>query len=380
MPLGTGSGQTTTATTRGTAAQTARPLGQRASSLVKTGLNAASMVASNPGLGKYMAPLPSSTSVLSPWRTTTTQAQWDSVPSAAQVLAMQAAEAQQAMAQAQYNSRRNELLFNQNLAGSSRDSAIAQLRANTDASLAELAGARERGQIGLQGVEADRNYWNSVASNWEKENSILFADWAKQREFLSAALGIDLAEIDALTGFAGEDLALANRDAQLKFDSSNRQATSDATARGAITSRGFADTRNEILQQLGLSQGANDLNYRREISQLGTRKKNAQLTNDRGQQAITTSEKKRWEVDTARTAAEVNRGLTNADIEAQTIAATARQLGMQESALRARLEAGIGQANLDYASTIQAIQGALASNDETQRAAALAIASSLAGV
>ena len=52
MPLGTGSGQTTTATTRGTAAQTARPLGQRASSLVKTGLNAASMVASNPGVGK----------------------------------------------------------------------------------------------------------------------------------------------------------------------------------------------------------------------------------------------------------------------------------------------------------------------------------------
>lgn len=348
--------------------------------MVSAGLGAAAMVKTNPSLGKYMTPLPSAVSPLSPWRTTTTQAQWDSVPSAAQVLAMQAAEAQQAMQQAQYNTRRNELSFNQNLASSSRDSAIAQLQADNAAALAELSGARERGQIGLQGVEADKNYWNSVAKNWETENSILFADWAKQREFLSRALGIDLADIDAMMGFAGEDLALANQDAQNQYGSSNRRAISDATGRGAITSQGLRDTKQELLAQLGLQQSSNQLNYRRATNELDKRKKEAVLTNDRGQQALTTNERKRWEVDTARTAAEVNRGLTNADLEAQTIAATARQLGMQESALRDRLAAGIGQANLDYASTIQAIQNAMASNDETQRAAALAIASTLAGV
>lgn len=378
MPLGVPSGSTSTATTRAPAPSVS--IGQKALQTAMTGVFAAG----NPSYAPYLSRSSAQTqSPFQPWQTKTAPAQRAAGSfqlTAAQQLAMQAAEAQQAMQQAQYNARRNELLFNQNLASSSRDSAIAQLRANTDAQLAELIGARERGQIGLQGVEADRGYWNSVAKNWENENAILFADWAKQREFLSAALGIDLAEIDALVGFAGEELGLANRDAQLRFDSSNRQALSDATARGAVTSRGFGDTRSEILRQLGITQDSNQLNYRQSLSQLDTRRKNAQLTNDRGQQALTTSERKRWEVDTARTAAEVNRGLTNADLEAQTIAATARQLGMQESALRARLEAGIGQANLDYASTIQAIQNALASNDETQRAAALAIASTLAGV
>lgn len=295
-------------------------------------------------------------------------------------LAMQAAQASMAMSDAEYNARRNELLFNQGQAGSQRDRSIANLQSDTTSALNQIAGDKYRTvDLGLEGVNADRAYWDAIAGAFGQETQNLANDQTKQREFLARALGIEVEQLDALTGYAGEERGLADKQAQLSYNTTNRQAWSDATARGAVTSSGFADTRSELLSQLGISQDNNALGYREKISDIGTRRKTAYLSSDRGEQTLA----KAWsdrEVDTTRSNATVTRGRSDADRAEASLKSLASDYGLKEGELKERMRRGAEQANIDYASTVQAIQNAMASNDASERANAMAIAQTLAGV
>ena len=335
---------------------------------------------------------------------------------AAVQMAIQAIEAQQALSDAQYNARRNELLFSQGQAATTRDRQISELQATTNTQLGLLGGDRYRTvDLGLQGVAADRAYWTAISEAFAKETQNLQANQAKQREFLARAFGIETSQLDALLGFAGErkditnrqlndqhrfaleNRGLSDRRSQLTYDSANRQAWSDATARGAVTSAGFRDTREELLDQLGLSKAgsdlsyrekesdigtrrlANDLDYRSTVSDIGTRRQTAGLSKDRGEQALVQEWLDRI-VENDRSNATISRGWSDANRTEASLSSLAHDFGLRASDLKDRLRRGTAAANMDYAQTVDAINSALASNDETQRAAAMAIAQSLAGV
>lgn len=369
MPLGVPSPQTSTGTTRGAAPS--RPAWV---SKATTALSNGALVASNPAYGKYLSPLPAGRSPLQPWQnipTATSTAM--TVAGNQQSSALQALLAQSA---AQQQALQSAADFDTARAGQLRDLAIAGLQSDTGLARSLLASDRYRTvDLGLQGVDADRRYWNTISNAWDTETANIQSDQAKQREFLARAFGIETSALDAAFGFAGTDLGLANRAAQLSYDNSSRAALSDATTRGAMTSKGFRDTRGALLQQLGLSRETNQLNYDRTVSDIGTRRQNATLSKDRGEQGLVKAWADRM-VDTERNKAQVTRGLSDADRTAAALQSLASDFGMRDAELVSRLQRGMQQANLDYADTIAAITSAMQSNT-ADRDQAVAIAQAL---
>lgn len=301
---------------------------------------------------------------------------FSSPDNAAALLAMQAAQAAQ---DSEYNRRRNELTFAQGQAAATRDRAIEELNASTSSALKALAGDKYRTvDLGTQATYADDAYYDTINSAWDAETQNIAMQQYAQRDFLARAFGIETAQLDQLLGFAGETKALSDRGSQLSYDSNRRQAFSDATARGAVTSDGFTDTRSELLAQLGIQKDNADLGYRREAGQIDTRRKEATLTKDRGERSLVDQSEDRA-VQTTRTKVQIERGKADAARTRASLASIAQDFGIQESELTDRLRRGAEAANIDYANAAAALANAMAGNDN-DRAQALAFAQSLAGV
>lgn len=365
MPLGV---PTSTATTRGAAPKS--PFSSGASRVFGAGVTAATVA---PQYRKYLGAQPAGRSPLMPWKDMPNTAAYTTAATNGQSSALQALLAQAA---AEQQARQSAADFDGARAAQLRGLAVGGLESDTATARALLASDRYRTvDLGLQGVDADRAYWNTISGAWDKETGNIQADQAAQREFLARAFGIETSALDAMLGFAGTEYGLANRSAQLTYNNSNRSAFSDATSRGAMTSRGFADTRNSLLQQLGLNQESNKLNYDRTASDVGSKKQSATLSKDRGEQALVKAWADRM-VDTERNKAQVTRGLSDADRTAAALQSMASDFGLRDSELTARLQRGIQQANLDYADTIAAITAAMQSNTG-DRDQAMAIAQSL---
>lgn len=295
------------------------------------------------------------------------------------VSALLAMQAQQAMQDAQYNARRNALLFEQGNAAAQRDRAIEDLNASTQTALGRLAGDRYRTvDLGTQATYADDKYYDTINSLWDQETQNIAMGQYAQREFLARMFGIETNQLDQLLGFATEDRALNDRGSQLSYDRNRRDAFSDATARGAITSDGFSDTRSELLAQLGIELDNNDLALRRTTAEVGTRRSQAQLAKDKGENALVRESEDRA-VATGRTKAQIDRGKEDAARTRASLASIASEFGLRESELQDALRRGTERANIDYASAAEALANAMTGNEE-DRLAALAIAQSLAGV
>jgi hypothetical protein len=228
------------------------------------------------------------------------------------------------------------------------------------ADLANLAA-----QLGFSGQEFGIN---GIANGRNRE--------LVHRGYANSALynnqGRDFADRDVQLGFQAN--GLQNRQA-------NRQLRSETVTRGGGLSAGFRDSRQELMQQLGIGNAQQQLGYDSTIAGLDNADRQAQAERDGslvGLDRLDSTNQLGW--DKAQSDNRYNVGNVERDFAAKQQAAKdrsryldslAKDYGIKASEIEASLKRGIERLGLDSASTIAQIAAGLESSNAQHRAAAL---------
>lgn len=207
-------------------------------------------------------------------------------------------------------------------------------------------------------------------------------------------LGADRGLLDQRGGFNDRNIRLQMEQAALRSDSANRAATSDAIARGAGTSGGLSDTRDELARQLDLDFRGARLGYDTEAASIGRAREQIGFDDRLSRNRLSTGraganlayQGARDDYDIGRQGAFIDRSQTvrNADdtlYDAQNnhayrrdfLNSLGRDYGLRADEMDAALRRGMDRLDLDYGQLLGKLNDAIAGADASRAAAGQAL-------
>lgn len=200
--------------------------------------------------------------------------------------------------------------------------------------------------------------------------------------------------LGAQLGYAGQERNLALEAAQLRHSAANRQATSEAIARGGGTSAGLGDTRDELARQLDLDFRSARLGYDRTATDIGRSREQLGFDDRLARNRLDTgTARANLDLRSARDASDIgnqrafidhSQAWRNADdtlydaqnrhaVRRDYLNSLGRDYGLQAEEMDAALRLGAERLGLDYSSLIGRLADAWASQDDQKVAAEAAL-------
>lgn len=274
-----------------------------------------------------------------------------------------------------YDQYLNQFRSESDAAFNARGASLAAQRAGIGSGYSAQAGlARQGNDIALRRIglrETGNQYDTDLA---RQQGGFLDQSWqltqerhAADKGYLGKLRGFATRDYNNEMGFNDRARDLSMAQIGLDYSRSSRQATSDATARGAITSAGFHDTMSEFGQQRDISTGETTLSHDRTRTSLGSRY-DRELT-DLDKQGVD------LDFDLRGSQLSVEEQRATLDNRLKQLDLLAQDFGLQREELANQLSKGLAALGMQKQQALAGITDAMASNDIQRQQAALGIIS-----